>query len=162
MTIWHVLKNVTWSIFTSPCGNALKWCYYYNVCCAIWCRKLEYEGRNGEIRVDRGRTAARRWRTEASWGIDSFITHHTRQSTGSQIKKARSQADRLATTHLTKERVIVPKQASQTKHHLTNASLDLLVGRLFYFCIFQKKVLQKYIFGFRFYSSIPLPPGRGR
>ena len=33
--------------------------------------------------------------------------------------------------------------------------------RLFYFCIFQKK-LQKYIFGFRFYSSIPLPPGRGR
>ena len=33
--------------------------------------------------------------------------------------------------------------------------------RLFCFCIFQKKFLQKYIFGFRFYSSIPLPPGRG-
>ena len=32
--------------------------------------------------------------------------------------------------------------------------------RLFYFCIFQKKNLQKYIFGFRFYSSIPLPSGR--
>ena len=34
-------------------------------------------------------------------------------------------------------------------------------ARLFYFCIFQKKNLQKYIFGFRFYSSIPLPPSRG-
>ena len=33
--------------------------------------------------------------------------------------------------------------------------------RLLYFYIFQKKNLQKYIFGFRFYSSIPLPPGRG-
>ena len=32
-------------------------------------------------------------------------------------------------------------------------------ARLFYFCIFQKK-LQKYIFGFRFYSSIPLPTAR--
>ena len=30
----------------------------------------------------------------------------------------------------------------------------------FYFYIFQKK-LQKYIFGFRFYSSVPLQPGRG-
>ena len=35
--------------------------------------------------------------------------------------------------------------------------------RLFYFCIFQKKNLQKYIFGFRFYSFVPpaLPSGRG-
>ena len=34
--------------------------------------------------------------------------------------------------------------------------------RLFYFYIFQKKFLQKYIFSFRFYSSIPISPGRGR
>ena len=33
--------------------------------------------------------------------------------------------------------------------------------RLFYFYIFFLKKLQKYIFGFRFYSSIPLPSGRG-
>ena len=33
-------------------------------------------------------------------------------------------------------------------------------SRLFYFYIFQKK-LQKYIFGFRFYSFILLLPGRG-
>jgi hypothetical protein len=32
---------------------------------------------------------------------------------------------------------------------------------LFYFYIFQKK-LQKYIFHFTFYISIPQPPGRGR
>ena len=31
----------------------------------------------------------------------------------------------------------------------------------FNFCIFQKKNVQKYIFGFRFYSFVPLPPGRG-
>ena len=33
--------------------------------------------------------------------------------------------------------------------------------RLFYFYIFQKKNLQKYILVFKIYSSIPLPPGRG-
>ena len=33
-------------------------------------------------------------------------------------------------------------------------------ARLFYFYIFQKKNLQKYIFDFIFYSSIILPPGR--
>ena len=38
---------------------------------------------------------------------------------------------------------------------------NLILLRLFYFCIFLKKILQKYIFGFRFYRSIPLPPGRG-
>ena len=38
---------------------------------------------------------------------------------------------------------------------------DHLFFAFFYFCIFQKIFLQKYIFGFRFYSSIPLPPGRG-
>ena len=31
----------------------------------------------------------------------------------------------------------------------------------FFFFVFFKKNLQKYIFGFRFYSSIPLPSGRG-
>ena len=36
-----------------------------------------------------------------------------------------------------------------------------MLRRLFHFCIFQKKILQKYILGFRFYSSILLPPGRG-
>ena len=36
----------------------------------------------------------------------------------------------------------------------------MLVAASFLFFIFQKK-LQKYIFGFMFYSSIPLPPGRG-
>jgi len=34
-------------------------------------------------------------------------------------------------------------------------------GASFLFLHFSKKKLQKYIFGFRFYSSIPLPPGRG-
>ena len=34
------------------------------------------------------------------------------------------------------------------------------IRAFFYFCIFQKKILQKYIFGFRFYSSILLPPGK--
>jgi hypothetical protein len=35
--------------------------------------------------------------------------------------------------------------------------------RLFYFYIFQKYFLQKYIFDFTIYSFIPLPPGgRGR
>ena len=33
---------------------------------------------------------------------------------------------------------------------------------VFFIFVFFKKKLQKYIFGFRFYSSIPLPPGRGR
>jgi len=49
-----------------------------------------------------------------------------------------------------------------TAAHRPHAS-SVAVGRvrLFCFCIFQKKILQKYIFGFRFYSSIPLPPGRG-
>ena len=32
----------------------------------------------------------------------------------------------------------------------------------FLFLHFSKKKLQKYIFGFRFYRSIPLPPDRGR
>ena len=32
---------------------------------------------------------------------------------------------------------------------------------VFFIFIFFKKKLQKYIFGFRFYSSIPIPPGRG-
>ena len=32
---------------------------------------------------------------------------------------------------------------------------------VFFIFVFFKKKLQKYIFGFRFYSSIPLPPGRG-
>ena len=36
----------------------------------------------------------------------------------------------------------------------------LLAGAFFIFAFF-KKNLQKYIFSFRFYSSIPLPPGRG-
>ena len=31
----------------------------------------------------------------------------------------------------------------------------------FLFLYFSKKNLQKYILDFRFYSSIPLPPGRG-
>ena len=31
----------------------------------------------------------------------------------------------------------------------------------FLFLHFSKKILQKYIFDFRFYSSIPLPPGTG-
>ena len=34
--------------------------------------------------------------------------------------------------------------------------------RIFFIFIFFKKKLQKYIFGFRFYKSIPLPPSRGR
>ena len=34
--------------------------------------------------------------------------------------------------------------------------------RVFFIFIFFKFFLQKYIFGFRFYSSIPLPPDRGR
>jgi len=35
------------------------------------------------------------------------------------------------------------------------------LGAFFIFAFFKKK-LQKYILGFRFYRSIPLPPGRGR
>ena len=34
--------------------------------------------------------------------------------------------------------------------------------RLFYFYIFRKHFLQKYIFNITFYSFVPLPPGRGR
>ena len=33
--------------------------------------------------------------------------------------------------------------------------------RLFYFYIFRKYFLQKYIFNITFYSSVPLPPGSG-
>ena len=33
--------------------------------------------------------------------------------------------------------------------------------RLFYFYIFRKYFLQKYIFNITFYSFVPLPPGRG-
>ena len=33
--------------------------------------------------------------------------------------------------------------------------------RLFYFHIFRKHFLQKYIFNIIFYSYVPLPPGRG-
>ena len=40
--------------------------------------------------------------------------------------------------------------------------LLLLPPRFFYFSIFLKHFLQKYIFGFKIYSSIPLPPGRRR
>ena len=36
-----------------------------------------------------------------------------------------------------------------------------LKSRLFYFYIFQKYFLLKYIFNFTIYSFIPLPPGRG-
>ena len=36
-----------------------------------------------------------------------------------------------------------------------------LTAASFLFLCFSKKKLQKYILGFRFYSSIPLPPGRG-
>ena len=36
----------------------------------------------------------------------------------------------------------------------------LLLPRVFFIFVFFKKKLQKYIFSFRFYSSIPLPPGR--
>ena len=36
------------------------------------------------------------------------------------------------------------------------------VACVFFIFAFFKKKLQKYIFGFRFYSYIPLPPGRGR
>ena len=38
----------------------------------------------------------------------------------------------------------------------------LLFKASFLFLYFSKKFLQKYIFYFIFYSSIPLPPGRGR
>ena len=34
-------------------------------------------------------------------------------------------------------------------------------GGVFFIFVFFKKKLQKYIFGFRFYNFIPLPPGRG-
>jgi len=37
----------------------------------------------------------------------------------------------------------------------------VLDWRLFYFFIFQKHFLHKYIFNFTIYSFIPLPPGRG-
>ena len=37
----------------------------------------------------------------------------------------------------------------------------LRVDASFFIFVFFKKKLQKYIFGFRFYSSIPPPPGRG-
>jgi len=36
-----------------------------------------------------------------------------------------------------------------------------LLRRLFYFYIFRKHFLQKYIFNITFYSFVPLPPGRG-
>ena len=39
-------------------------------------------------------------------------------------------------------------------------SLDRLVRGVFFIFVFFKKNLQKYIFGFRFYSFIPLPPDR--
>ena len=35
-------------------------------------------------------------------------------------------------------------------------------SRLFYFYIFRKHFLQKYIFNITIYSFVPLPPGRGR
>ena len=44
---------------------------------------------------------------------------------------------------------------------LPPACAACLSRRLFYFYIFQKHFLQKYIFDFTIYSFIPLPPGRG-
>ena len=49
------------------------------------------------------------------------------------------------------------KREKKTK---TSRSTTRVVGVFFIFVFFKKK-LQKYIFGFRFYSFIPLPPGRG-
>ena len=40
-------------------------------------------------------------------------------------------------------------------------SLDQIIPRLFYFYIFRKHFLQKYIFNITIYSFVPLPPGRG-
>ena len=43
----------------------------------------------------------------------------------------------------------------------TRKEKDEMKWRLFYFYIFRKHFLQKYIFNFTIYSFIPLPPARG-
>ena len=56
-------------------------------------------------------------------------------------------------------KVLNRQKARGGQRHGAGAGQDLV--RLFYFYIFRKYFLQKYILNITIYSFVPLPPGRG-
>ena len=74
----------------------------------------------------------------------------------------RRQLERITTKCFGK--TVGPIKRAKTAQVGAQGQLQTMVpqfGVFFVFAFFKKKNLQKYIFGFKFYSSIPLPPGRG-